>query len=438
MSRKINPRVKAHTEQKDRMRKKLAVKKGPKKICLVMIVRNESKNMKRILKSLEDIIDMGSIVDTGSSDNTEEVIMEWSKKHNIPFTVHHEPFKNFSYNRTHSFQMAQKTYPEADYALLSDADFVWENYDFNKTLLVDHKYLIDQYNKVLTYANVRLLNMKINFVCKAVTHEFWVEDKDQGEYMGEVRTTKITTLIIDDKEDGGHKADKFERDERLLRQGLDDPKETKDLKTRYKFYLGQTLKDVGKYEESISWYNERIKDKGWAEEIYYAKFQIGYNYEQIAWKTRNCVLAIVKKEKTEEDINLLKKYNPNNLSISELTNKVIESFDKANESYLSAHKFRKSRVESLYYLTRMFRVMGKNEDAYKIAQIGKRIPYPKDDSLFIERNCYDYMFDFELSIVCNYIPDKREEGKKSILKLSERNDLPEYIKNTVTHNLQFY
>lgn len=438
MSSRINPRLKAHNEQKDRMRKKIAAKKGPKKICLVMIVRNESKNMERVLGTLKEIIDMGSIVDTGSTDNTEEVIMNWSKKYGIPITVHHEPFKNFSYNRTHSFQMAQKTYPEADYALLSDADFMWEDYGFDKKLLVDHKYIIDQYNKVLTYANVRLLNMKINFVCKAVTHEFWAEDKDQGQYMGEVRTSKITTLLIDDKEDGGHKADKFERDERLLRGGLNDPNETKDLKTRYKFYLAQTLKDVGRHKESIEWYNERIKDKGWQEEVYYAKFQIGFNYEQLAWKTKNCVHLMTKKEKSEDDIKNIEKYNPDKEDISVLTAKVKNYFTSAEESYIQAHKYRKHRAESLYYLTRMLRSMGKVEEAYKIAIVGRKIPYPKEDTLFIERTCYDYLFDFELSIICCNIPDKKEEGKISLTKLMNRNDLPEEIKNTIKHNSQFY
>jgi len=438
MSGKINARLKAHNEQKDRMRKKLAFRKGPKKICLVMIVRNESKNMKRVLESLEDIIDMGSIVDTGSTDNTEEVILNWSKNNNIPMTVHHESFKNFAYNRTHSFQIAQKTYPDADYALLSDADFVWDNLSFNKNLLVDHKYLIDQYNKVLTYSNVRLLNMKVNFICKAVTHEFWVEDKQQGYYTGEVRTSKITSLLIDDREDGGHKADKFERDERLLRAALDDPNEPEDLKTRYKFYLGQTLKDIGNHEESIIWYNKRIKDKGWAEELYYAKFQVGFNFEQLAWKTRNAVSILIKKDKTEDDLNHIKKYNPNNLDIPSLTIKVKEYFKLAHENYILAHKFRKCRSESLYYLTRMYRLLGQNQESYNIAIIGKKIPYPKDDSLFIERNCYDYLFHFELSIICYHIAEKFEEGKSHILKLINKNNLPTDIKDVVNNNAKLY
>lgn len=278
-----------------------------------MIVKNESKNMVRLLDSVKGIINMGSIVDTGSTDNTEEVIITWSHNNNIPITVHHEPFKNFSFNRTHSVHMARKTYPEADYYLLSDADFVWMidvDHKFDKRLLVDHKYLIEQKNKTLTYSNVRLLSSKVDWMCVARTHEFWKEHTDQSVYKGEIRTAKIKTLMIDDREDGGCKDDKFVRDERLLREGLADPDEPADVKTRYKFYLAQTLKDMQRHEEAIQWYQERIKDGGWVEEVYYAHFQIGLNYEQLGWKYKACVDMGKKLPSTPGTYERIEEWNP--------------------------------------------------------------------------------------------------------------------------------
>jgi glycosyltransferase involved in cell wall biosynthesis len=297
----------------NKMRMNLAAKKGEQQICLTMIVKNESKNMVRLLDSVHSIINMASIVDTGSTDNTEEVIMQWSNAHKLPITVHHEPFRNFSFNRTHSVQMARKTYPEADYLLLSDADFVWMidvGNKFDKRLLVDHKYLIEQKNNTLTYANVRMLSSRVDWVCVGRTHEYWKEAKDQKTYGGEIRTTKIKTLTIDDREDGGCKDDKFVRDERLLREGLDDPEEPADVKTRYKFYLAQTLKDLQRHHESISWYHERIKDGGWAEEVYYAYFQIGFNYEQLAWKYKTCAGLVNKLPSTPGTYEKIEEWNP--------------------------------------------------------------------------------------------------------------------------------
>lgn len=433
--------IQAQAELKDRLRKKAAANQGPKKLCLVMIIKNESKNMPRILNSVKSVIDMISIVDTGSTDNSEQVILDWGKENKIPTTVHHEPFKNFSHNRTHSFRIAKKTYPEADYFLLSDADFVW-NVDvgnkFDKTLLIDHKYLIEQYNRALSYWNVRLLSAKVDFVCQGCTHEFWVENNVQAEYNGEIRTSKIKTLVIDDREDGGAKGDKFERDERLLRGGLADPETPEHLRTRYKFYLGQTLKDMQRFEESIEMYNKRILDKGWGEEVYYAKFQIGFNYEQLGWRKKRCVAIVAKPDRSDEEKEFLAKYNPNNLSPAELFQQSTKNFTDAGVNYLAAYNYRKTRAEALYYLTRMYRMLGMNEMALNFSLMGNNIKYPEDDTLFIETACHTYLFDFETSIAAYYLPEFKDLGRQAISRLLQRDDLPKDIRDVVENNSRHY
>lgn len=436
MSGKYRNRGRFHN-QAQRLRTKLAVKQGPKKICLTMIVKNESKNMPRLLDSVKSIIDMVSIVDTGSTDDTEKVILKWGKENKIPTTVHHEPFLNFAHNRTHSVQMAKKTYKDADYFLLSDADFVWEIGDFDKTLLIDHKYLVRQYNKALDYDNIRLLSSKVDWECVCFTHEFWRECKHQTEFTGEVRTAKISTLAIDDREDGGCKADKFVRDERLLKQGLDDPKE-EEFHTRYRFYLAQTLKDMQRFEESIVYYTKRVADKGWAEEVYYSKFQIGFNYEQLGWRLTHCVKLAEKEDKTDNEKEYVAKWNPNNLSKEELITKSGQHFTNASVNYLGAYNYRKVRAEALYHLTRMYRLLGRNEMAVKFALMGNQIKYPANDTLFIERACYTYLFDYELSITAFYVPEYKKLGREAIVRLLNRDDLPEDLAKSVENNSRHY
>jgi glycosyltransferase involved in cell wall biosynthesis len=440
-SQKINQRLVSKQQLKERLRKKMAVKLGPKTICLTCIMKNESANVNRLLDSVKSIIDAISIVDTGSTDNTEELILEWGKKHNIPTVVHHEPFRNFAYNRTHSFRAAKEAFPNIDYMLLSDADFVWDinvGSKFDKVLLTDHKYLIEQYNKSLSYWNIRLLSSKVDFECVGVTHEYWQESKNQKEYGGEVRTAKIYTLRIDDREDGGCKSDKFERDERLLREGLLDENTPDNLKTRYKFYLAQTLKDVGRHEESIEWYKKRCEDKGWAEEVYYAKFQIGFNYEQLGHKIKHVVTILAKEEKNEHDIAYLQKWNPENLSPSEIVQISTKHFTNSAINYMAAYNYRKTRSESLYYCTRMYRVLGMNQNAYDLAVLGKKIKYPDSDTLFIERGCYEYNFDYEISIVAWHLPGKKDIGREAIKRLMERTDLPSWMRDNVERNSRTY
>jgi len=426
----------------NRLRQKLAVKQGEKKLCLTMIVKNESKIIGRLLDSVKSVIDMVSIVDTGSTDNTEEIILKWGKENNVPAKVHHEPFQDFAYNRTHSVRAAKQAFPDADYFLLSDADFVWDinvKGTFSKILLIDHKYLISQYNRALNYWNIRLLSAKVDWECIGVTHEYWRETKDQSAYSGEVRTAKITTLAIDDREDGGAKGDKFERDVRLLTKGLADEKTPKDLKTRYKFYLAQTLKDMGRNEESIKYYSDRILDNGWQEEIYYSYYQVGFNHEQLYWKYNNMLNLAMKFEQHRGEISpeeyvFWVKQNPTDLTSKDYITMKETHYAKLVEFYIKAHDFRKTRAEALYNLTRFYRMISKHKEAYDLAKVGKKIPYPEHDTLFIDRNCHSYLFDFEISIVGFYLPEHKEEARKKIEELLVRTDLPDEIKRTVEHN----
>lgn len=68
-------------------------------LCLNMIVKNESKIITRLFDSVVSTIDCYCICDTGSTDNTVELITEYFNKRNMPGKVVTEPFKNFCHNR---------------------------------------------------------------------------------------------------------------------------------------------------------------------------------------------------------------------------------------------------------------------------------------------------------------------------------------------------
>ena len=54
------------------------------KIGLCCIVKDESKVIERALKSVLPIIDYAVIVDTGSTDGTQEIIKKFLSKHQVP------------------------------------------------------------------------------------------------------------------------------------------------------------------------------------------------------------------------------------------------------------------------------------------------------------------------------------------------------------------
>ena len=100
--------------------------KKPVKLCLNMIVKNESKIIQRLLESVYSILDAYCICDTGSTDNTIEIIEKFFQSKQIPGKVIREPFRNFEYNR--SFALNACNDMDVDFILLMDADMIlWKN-----------------------------------------------------------------------------------------------------------------------------------------------------------------------------------------------------------------------------------------------------------------------------------------------------------------------
>lgn len=69
------------------------------RICLSMIVRNESAIILRCLESAAPWIDGWVIADTGSTDDTMDIIRAWGERHKITGELHQEPPEAFSIYR---------------------------------------------------------------------------------------------------------------------------------------------------------------------------------------------------------------------------------------------------------------------------------------------------------------------------------------------------
>lgn len=349
------------------------------KLCLNMIVKNESKIIERLLTSVLPIIDTYCICDTGSTDNTKQIIREFMKKHKKPGIVFTEPFKNFGYNRTVALNRAEEW---GEYALLLDADMklVISPAFFNFKNVMDLEgYQVIQKNTELNYYNIRIAKTGIGVKCVSPTHEYY-------DFPQKARIAKLELIYIDDIGDGGAKADKFTRDIRLLKQGIEEEPNN----SRYYFYLANSYKNVGKFNEAIEMYKKRIEHKGWIEEVFYSFFEIG-----------NCYHAM-------------------------------NEHEKAVYYWLEAWNAYPKRSESIYEITKHYRIIAKHNLAQLYCDLGKQIPYPKDDVLFIRNNVYEYLFEYEQSILSYYT--KVPLNYYSILKLIGKN----YNKENILSNYAFY
>ena len=87
------------------------------KICLNMIVKNESKIIKRFLDSVVSLIDGYCICDTGSTDNTCEIIQTYFKEKNMPGKLVEKEFIDFATNRNFALEECHSL-TDIDYILL--------------------------------------------------------------------------------------------------------------------------------------------------------------------------------------------------------------------------------------------------------------------------------------------------------------------------------
>ena len=250
-------------------------------LCLNMIVRNESKIITRLLNSVLSIIDFYCICDTGSTDDTIEVITKFFQKNNIPGIIFSEPFKNFGYNRTVSLQ---KCAGKSDYVLLLDADMqLVIGPTFNKSMIKAYDFLyICQGNIYNSYhCNLRIIKNNPNNSYKGVTHEYLLPADSYKTFLH----INPDILFINDIGDGGCKQDKYTRDIQLLKQGIiDEPNNP-----RYYFYLANSYNDISDHKTAIDFYIKRVNFGGWIEEVWYSLYRIGIcwftlkEYEKAVW-----------------------------------------------------------------------------------------------------------------------------------------------------------
>ena len=358
-------------------------------LCLNMIVKNESKIIKRLFDSVLPIIDCYCICDTGSTDNTVEYIKEYFKEKNIPGHVYFEEFKNFGYNRSYSLQ---KCIGMSDYVLLLDADMELIIKDFDKSILTKDNYYILQGNDNFYYNNVRIIKNNGNYKYVGVTHEYIDLMKNKEIY----RISK-EELFINDIGNGGSKDNKYIRDISLLTQGIiDEPNNS-----RYYFYLANSYNDSGQYENAIKYYEMVVKMDGWIQEKWYSLYKIGICYKKL-----------------------------NNIK---------------NSIYywMECLEICNNRVENIYEIINYYRQQEKYEIAnyyYNIAlEVLKKLKNGEKDSfLFLHNDVYMWKLDFEYYIFSYYINNKNIKALNSSILNILNNSLDNNAINISVSNMKFY
>lgn len=351
-------------------------------VCLNMIVRDESAVIQRALDSVAGIIDYWVICDTGSTDDTPDLICDYFSGKGLPGELHHDAWQDFGHNRSQALARARG---KGDYLLLIDADMVMHvDAAFDAGSLDADGYLLLQRNGELAYRNLRLLRNDLDWYSVGVTHEYYASDIAN-------HPLSLDSLWVEDIGDGGSKQNKFTRDIQLLEAGLrQDPGNA-----RYHFYLGQSYRDVGQVDKAIAHYRQRIDLGGWDEETWYARLMLG-----------KCLAGL-------------------------------QRDDEALATLQAAFDERPWRAEPLSEICDLLLKAGDAKRALDCAQLGESIPYPANDSLFIDTSAYAWRFDYLVTLAA-YAAGDIASGRDATERLLGKREVPDWVRQTVAMNQRYY
>jgi len=280
-----------------------------------MIVKNEAPVIRRCLASVLPWIDSWVIVDTGSTDGTQEIIRDYLKE--IPGELHERPWVDFSTNRNQARILALG---KSDYLLLIDADDELSvKPGFTLPSLQKDFYFVYQENPHApghaNICNLLLINRDV-WLWKWVLHErIFFGGSASGE-----RLAGVTNLYHQDGE-RNKDSNKVQRDITVLIRALEkDPHNE-----HYLFNLAQTYRFGGQPALALEAYKKRAQVEGLADETFYSLY----------WVAR--------------------------LEQEHACGPFLASFWKA-------HSFQPDRIEPLYYLALYYLHEGSAEKAYHLIQ----------------------------------------------------------------------
>ena len=366
-------------------------------ICLVMIVKNESKNIERCLNSVKDYIDYWVICDTGSTDGTQDIIRNYMESQNIPGDLYEREWKDYGTNRTESMKLSQG---KCDYRLIIDADDLLVVNEPEKIFanLTHDSYRLRIELGLISYYRTQLVKSDQDWKYVGVLHEYIEGPKDvelTDEYIYE--GYMVASVSGDTRDIKGN--NKYHNDALIFeRELMLNPDIEPGLRARYQFYLAQSYRDAGMHERSIEAYRKRIELGGRDEEVYISLYTIAKMYQ------------VMKK------------------SDSEIV-----------DAYLRAWEYRPVRLEAVYNLIRYLVKHKRYFLAFSFASICMRLP-TCTDVLFVESDIWIWKMAEEYSVLSYYTGNIKEAylAAKSVVNLPEFAKFSDSEKERITKNLETF
>jgi glycosyltransferase involved in cell wall biosynthesis len=345
-----------------------------------MIVKNEADVVAETLDSVAPYISSWVIVDTGSTDGTQDVIGKHMARLGIPGELHERPWRNFGHNRTEALNLAQG---HGDYIWVIDADdIVVGTPDF--TQLSADIYRMRLGDASFTYWRPQLFRDGVRVRYEGVVHETAVWESDC--VVGRLESD----YYVESRRLGARSQDTqtYARDRDLLLAEVErNPEDARSV-----FYLAQSYFDLGDFVNARKWYERRVEMGGSDEEVYYSMLRCAESGANLDWPS----LVV-------QDV------------------------------YLQAWEFRPTRAEALYAIARRYREEQRYLAGHLFAQRAAQIPFPKEDLLFIGADVYAWRAIDEQAVCASQL-GKHMEAFGLCRRLLARSDIPDSDRQRIAVN----
>lgn len=327
-----------------------------------MIVKNESHVITNTFDNLCKYItfDYWVICDTGSTDGTQELIKTYFANKGIPGELVQHEWKDFGHNR--SLALAA-SYDKADYVLIFDADDTIHG-DFKLPSPFDQDGYMVKFGDGFTYLRPQLINCRKKWKYVGVLHEFLAP-------MEPVRQNAVLegNYFIDSGKTGDRSRDpnKYLKDANILKEAFFKEKEAgNDLANRYAFYCAQSYKDCNRIDDAIEWYTRVVEElANWTQEKYFSCLMLGQFYN------------------------------------------ARQDFEKSIHYLMKSITFDSERIEGIVLACDILRQKKIYHIVVALYEKYKNYNPNPEGKLFLTRDYYESMFEFNASACAGYIGEKQ-------------------------------
>ena len=325
-----------------------------------MIVKNEAHGITDTLESFRPYIDSWTILDTGSTDGTQEIIRRALAS--LPGQLIEEPFVDFSTSRNRALDLHGE---QTTFTVMPDSDDRLINGGALRAFVKAHverqgqeheAYQLNIRRGNLSYYLPLLMRSRSKWRYVGRVHEFAGRP---GSPPASIRVAEVEVTQAPREQSIEASKKRWERDANLLEDDLaQNPKNGRAL-----FYLAQTFECLGQNHSALAAYETRIAAGGWAEETFEAMLR------------RARLLA-----------------------------KLGRPWPEIQQAYLDAHTQDPKRAEPLYEIADYYYYHAKDNLplTYLFARRAMELPLP-DAMLFVDREIYDWKAAHLVSIAGFYL-----------------------------------